>query len=362
MTVAHSITSSARASSVGGTSRPSALAVLRLIDELEFGRLLDRQVGGLLALEDAVDVDGGAPEQVAIIRPVVKRPPSSTNPDSCTTQASAPLAACWTMAGRWAAGEWIGQHDYSIGTLLFCGVERRRLYRESGAHLDRRSVAFRAVRAASCAGGRIANEPRHWLDSTRLPRSRKWGIISLSSSRRLPVSSDATRLSPVSIPPDAPMSFFLKSAKAAFPLLSMSAAAFVTRASTWFALSDGGGPCRENTGEVVAITVVSASPTSKALAFIGDLSMIFAGVSPPSSDVTSALTQNGCGPLPQGIVAGDENGLVASTTNMTSAFRSVVPLLETSIGMPGPCPGMDCPASTWLTPCGLFWLSCPLST
>jgi len=47
-----------------------------------------------------------------------------------------------------------------------------------------------------------------------------------------------------------------------------------------------------------------------------------------------------------GIVAGDENGLVASTTNMTNAFRSPVPLLEISVGMPGPCPGIDCPAST----------------
>ena len=63
-----------------------------------------------------------------------------------------------------------------------------------------------------------------------------------------------------------------------------------------------------------------------------------------------------------GIVAGDENGLVASTTNMTSAFRSPVPVLEISMGMPGPCPGIDYPASTRLTPCGLFWLSCPVST
>ena len=57
----HSITSSARASSVGGTSRPSALAVLRLIDQLVLGRRLHRQVGRLLALEDAVDVAGRAP-------------------------------------------------------------------------------------------------------------------------------------------------------------------------------------------------------------------------------------------------------------------------------------------------------------
>jgi hypothetical protein len=31
---------------------------------------------------------------------------------------------------------------------------------------------------------------------------------------------------------------------------------------------------------------------------------------------------------------------------MTSAFRSLVPLPEISMGMPGPCPGIDCPAST----------------
>jgi hypothetical protein len=49
----HSITSSARASSVAGTSRPSALAVLRL---LVLGRRLHRQVGWLLALEDAIDI------------------------------------------------------------------------------------------------------------------------------------------------------------------------------------------------------------------------------------------------------------------------------------------------------------------
>ena len=66
----HSITSSARASSVGGTSRPSALAVLRLIDQLVLGRRLHRQVGRLLALEDAIDVAGRAPVLVDQIRPV----------------------------------------------------------------------------------------------------------------------------------------------------------------------------------------------------------------------------------------------------------------------------------------------------
>ena len=53
----HSITSSARTSSVGGTSSPSALAVLRLMTNSNLVGRMHRQVGGLLALEDAIDVD-----------------------------------------------------------------------------------------------------------------------------------------------------------------------------------------------------------------------------------------------------------------------------------------------------------------
>ena len=37
-----------------------------------------------------------------------------------------------------------------------------------------------------------------------------------------------------------------------------------------------------------------------------------------------------------GKAAGDENGLVASTTNITSARRSVEPQLETCIGVSAP--------------------------
>ena len=53
----HSITSSARARIDGGTVRPSAFAVLRLIDQLECRRLLNRQIGGLGALEDLSGVN-----------------------------------------------------------------------------------------------------------------------------------------------------------------------------------------------------------------------------------------------------------------------------------------------------------------
>ena len=66
----HSITSSARASTDGGTVRPSALAVLRLITSLVLGRRLHRQVGRLLAFEDAVDVAGRSPELVDPIGPI----------------------------------------------------------------------------------------------------------------------------------------------------------------------------------------------------------------------------------------------------------------------------------------------------
>ena len=53
----YSITSSARPSSESGTVRPSALAVLRLMISSTLVGLLHRQVGRLLALEDAAGVD-----------------------------------------------------------------------------------------------------------------------------------------------------------------------------------------------------------------------------------------------------------------------------------------------------------------
>ena len=71
MAAPYSITSSARASSDGGTSRPSALAVLRLMTSSILVRRLHRQVGRLLALEDAIDVARRAP--VLIDRTPVRR-------------------------------------------------------------------------------------------------------------------------------------------------------------------------------------------------------------------------------------------------------------------------------------------------
>jgi hypothetical protein len=54
-----SITSSARTSRAVGTVRPKAFAVLRLMIQLDFRGLHDRQVSRLLALENAAGVDAG---------------------------------------------------------------------------------------------------------------------------------------------------------------------------------------------------------------------------------------------------------------------------------------------------------------
>ena len=60
----YSITSSARASSVGGTSRPSALAVFRLMTSSNLVGCSTGRSAGFAPAQDLVDELGGAPEQV----------------------------------------------------------------------------------------------------------------------------------------------------------------------------------------------------------------------------------------------------------------------------------------------------------
>ena len=49
---------------------PSALAVLRLIASFVLGRRLHRQVGRLFALQDAIDVAGGAAILIEVVGPI----------------------------------------------------------------------------------------------------------------------------------------------------------------------------------------------------------------------------------------------------------------------------------------------------
>ena len=46
------------------------MAVLRLIDEFELGRLLDRDVSGLRPAQNLIDQLGSAPELMRVVRPV----------------------------------------------------------------------------------------------------------------------------------------------------------------------------------------------------------------------------------------------------------------------------------------------------
>ena len=66
----YSITSSARASSVGGILEAEGLSCLEVDHKFVLGRRLHRQVGWLLALKNAIDVAGCAPELIDLIRSV----------------------------------------------------------------------------------------------------------------------------------------------------------------------------------------------------------------------------------------------------------------------------------------------------
>jgi len=69
----YSITSSARARSVGGTSRPSVLAVSALMT-LELRRLHDRQLRRLDTLEDTAGIDADLPMRICQARSVAHQP------------------------------------------------------------------------------------------------------------------------------------------------------------------------------------------------------------------------------------------------------------------------------------------------
>jgi hypothetical protein len=62
--------------------------------------------------------------------------------------------------------------------------------------------------------------------------------------------------------------------------------------------------------------------------------------------------KSGCiwAPTTYGSDAGEENGWVASTTNMTSDRSSLEPLLETCIAIAAPWPGSGVPAFTTMVP------------
>src|SRR5215211_5340798 len=70
----HSITSSARASSIGGTSRPEGLGRFEVEDKLELGRLLNWKIGWLGALKYLVNIRRGSTVKVGETCPIGDQP------------------------------------------------------------------------------------------------------------------------------------------------------------------------------------------------------------------------------------------------------------------------------------------------
>jgi hypothetical protein len=55
---------------ISGTVRPSAFARFDIDDEFELGRRLHRKLGGLLTLEDAIDIEGRLAELAVYIHSI----------------------------------------------------------------------------------------------------------------------------------------------------------------------------------------------------------------------------------------------------------------------------------------------------
>ena len=94
----HSITSSASASRVGGTSKPSALACLEVDHEFKFNRCLCRQVGRLCALKNAIVIGGGAPPRTGFM---CRREGTllCAQRDNGQLHSMTSSASCWSCAG-----------------------------------------------------------------------------------------------------------------------------------------------------------------------------------------------------------------------------------------------------------------------
>jgi len=113
----HSITSSVVASRAGGTSRPSGLRAFHIVHQLELDRRLDRQLGGPLATENAVDIGRRAPNHIKLLGAVGYEPASQDRLAKDVDRGDA-------IAGRGcgdqlsiARGEGVGRDEQSAASL-----------------------------------------------------------------------------------------------------------------------------------------------------------------------------------------------------------------------------------------------------
>ena len=194
----HSITSSARASSVGGTSRPSALAVLRLMTSSNLVGCMHRQVGRLLALEDAADIDAGLTIAVGDAGSVAHQAAGPANSRDGRSRAARGACQRDELIAR-ALKKPVRADKERTGPLLDEASRRPRRCRVR-CWPARTSVASPSARAAAC------NRCNHGL-GIRIVRvdeqgdRRGAGTSSCSSSSRFAASSTCRKCTPVTLPP-----------------------------------------------------------------------------------------------------------------------------------------------------------------
>src|ERR1700745_2999835 len=147
----YSMTSSARASSVGGISRPSAFAVLRLITS---SNLTDGKFARVLALRKTIGIGRAAPIIIELVNSVGQQA-AEFSEDSARIDGREAVASCQrcdlcTMDGR----EGIRHHDpAAIRRAGLCGNDRFELGHVANGGCDRihckgRSGSFERVQVS----------------------------------------------------------------------------------------------------------------------------------------------------------------------------------------------------------------------
>jgi hypothetical protein len=168
---------------------------LEVDDQLELGRLFNRQIAGLRAFEDLVHIGSGTPEQVGDARPIGAEPPIATNSltkyiagsrcfaasstmRSCSTK-STPL--CNTMSASGCARAMAENAHHPAGVP---DLDELKL-----------TTMVRAAASVSLSSSFILHSPK----ASRCQRAAAWetvGNICFSSSRRLRTSSAPQRVGP----------------------------------------------------------------------------------------------------------------------------------------------------------------------
>jgi len=183
----------------GRNGNSKGFGCLEIDDQLEFRRLLDRKVGGLLTLEDAIDIGCGAAEQIGALNSVgdqASAPGELRNRIDCRQVLLRRQGDDHLVTG---IKETVRQSDQVSGLLAAC-------HRNGTAKFDlvangrNDQLECRVTRTASIAGRNIrANGAESGLNMTVIDSRR--GTISLSSCTHFAPMLGSSVPKPVTLPP-----------------------------------------------------------------------------------------------------------------------------------------------------------------